>query len=154
MSKEELSNWLISKILYCYPVVDKEWNDYVFYFYDEQYIRKLKLFKLYNIKITSPNQVNGICLFSLNIKYKIIYFHYEYVWKFFENNYINNYIQIEKFITEIINDYKQLNKYSPKKNSQGFRYPELIRSKKNLEIREADWSSLLPSSYKKLIVLK
>lgn len=109
--------------------------------------------KLLNEKLTPPNKVNGKCIYSINKNTNTILLHYEDIWKFFEKNYINDYNKIQIIISSIINNYKQLNKFTPKCNSKGFRYPELIRCKEDMIIYNIDWSSILPDSVKHLTIL-
>jgi len=110
MTKEELSECFYDKFNSCYPVVNNLYPKSIFWFYDEKYIRKCKLSKLNNIKITLPNKVNGICLFEQDLTYKYLWCDYEKIWSFFENNYIMSYRGVQNLINDIIFDCVKLNK--------------------------------------------
>jgi len=113
MTKDELSDWLLNKILYCYPVKNVDFNNCILWIYDENYIRKLKLCKLNNQTITSPNKIKGICLFEQELNNNLLLFNYDEIWDFFENNYSNNDYEIQHLIYDILKDNTKLNGYEP-----------------------------------------
>ena len=114
MSKEELATWFINKLTSCYPVIHDNYSNCIFWFYDEKYVRKLKLCKLNNQEISLPNKVYGVCLFEQNIKTMNLWCDYDNIWSFFESNYINKYNDIQLLINDILSDYTKLNVYTPK----------------------------------------
>ena len=117
MSKEELATWFINKLTSCYPVIHDNYSNRIFWFYDEKYVRKLKLCKLNNQEISLPNKVYGVCLFEQNIKTMNLWCDYDNIWSFFESNYINKYNDIQLLINDILSDYTKLNVYTPVRRS-------------------------------------
>ena len=113
MKKEELSEWFYDKFNSCYPVVHDDYPDSIFWFYDERYVRKIKLCKLNNQKISLINKVNGICLFEQDFKNKHLWCNYDEIWSFFKQNYKDNYNEIQSIIKEILSDTTKLNVYTP-----------------------------------------
>ena len=113
MTKEEISNWFINKLTSCYPVKHYDYPDSILWFYDENFIRKIKLCKLNNQYISLPNKVSGICLFEQNIKNKVLSCDYNEIWCFFKTNYINNYSDIQSLIKDLLSDTTKLNVYTP-----------------------------------------
>jgi len=111
MNKEELTNWFIDKLNSCYPVTYDDCPEHIFWFYDEKYNRKLKLYKLNNQEITSPNKVQGKCWFDQDLNSKYLWCDYIEIWTFFENNYIDNYNNIQTLIKHILYDTIKLNVY-------------------------------------------
>ena len=113
MTKEELTDWFINKFNSCNPIKHDDYPDRIFWFYDEKYIRKLKLCKLNNQEITLPNKVNGKCLFDQDLKNKYLWCNNTEIWAFFRNNYVDNYNDIQTLIKDILSDTTKLNLYSP-----------------------------------------
>lgn len=113
MTKEEITKWFIDKFNSCYPVKHDDLPYSIFYYYDEKYIRKLKLCKLNNKYFTSPTEVKGYCLFEQDAATEDLWCDYLEIWAFFKKNYINNYDEIQSLITEILSDDNKLNVYTP-----------------------------------------
>ena len=113
MNKEELSKWFIDKFNSCYPVIHDDYPDSIFWLYDEKYLRKMKLCKLNNQKISQPKKVIGICLFEQDIINKYLWSDYNEIWSFFKTNYKDNYDDIQLLIKDILSDYTKLNVYTP-----------------------------------------
>ena len=115
MSEEELKKWFCDKFNNCYPTKHSKYLDSVYWIYDEQYIRRLKLCKINNQEITAPDKIKGVCLFEQTKKFEYLWCDYDYIWSFFEKNYINDYDKIQLFITNIIKDSIEQSsiKYSP-----------------------------------------
>ena len=74
MNNEELYDWLLTKLLSCYPVKIVGKDNYVYWYYDEMFIRKLKVSKLNNKKIKYPNKITGVCLFNAQISVCVCYY--------------------------------------------------------------------------------
>ena len=113
MTKEELSIWFWSKFNSCYPVVHDDYPDMLYMVYDEQYIRKIKLCKINNKEITLPNKIIGTCLFQQDLKSEYLWCDYQEIWSFFEQNYKDNYDDIQSLIIEILSYITKLNVYTP-----------------------------------------
>lgn len=64
--EEELIKYFWKKFNSCYPVTYIEESNSIFFFYNESYIRKLKLYKLNKQKIIPQSKVTGNCLFKIN----------------------------------------------------------------------------------------
>ena len=112
MTKEELTIWFWNKFNSCYPVIHDDYPDSIFWFYDERYVRKIKLCKLNNQKIISPNKVIGTCLFEQDFKTKYLWCNYDDIWLFFKQNYKDNYNDVQLLIKEILSDTTKLNVYT------------------------------------------
>src|ERR1035437_852387 len=127
MTKDEIYIWILDKMKSCYPTKSTD-NDHIFWFYDEQYIRKQKLCEINNQEINLPNKPKGICMFYQNTDSKYLVLSYEHVWKFIEDNYIDDYLEIQNLITEIVNDIniQNLKEYIYPDRLHYFRFPELI----------------------------
>jgi len=116
MTKEELSDWFWSKLYSCYPVKHKDYPDYIFWYYDEKFARKIKLCKLNNQEIKLPNKVNGICLFEQDTTTMYLWCDHKEIWSFFQQNYKDKYNEIQLLIKEILSDDTKLNVYTPRIN--------------------------------------
>jgi hypothetical protein len=113
MNKEELSEWLLNKFNSCYPVKRAAYPDSIYWIYDEQFIRKLKLSKLNNKTVKLPINIKGILLFEQNKKDKVLFCDYDEIWKFFKDNYYtDSYIILKNLITDILHNNKNINSYS------------------------------------------
>ena len=112
MTKEEISDWFIDKFNSCYSVKHDDFPDSIFWVYDEQFIRKLKLCKLDN-KNLKINKINGICLFEQDKKCHNFYCDYNEIWSFLKNNYTDKYDDIQSTIKDILSDNTKLNVYIP-----------------------------------------
>ena len=113
MTNDELSKWFWNKLNSCYPVIHKDYPNSIYYFYDEKFIRKIKLCKINNTIVTLPDKVTGICLFEQDNKYKDLLCDYTEIWSFLGNNYTKNYDDIQTLISNILNDNIYLDKYKP-----------------------------------------
>jgi len=81
MKKEEIDIWLLNKIKSCYIVSNVNYNsNHLYLYHDKSYIRYKKLCKIGEKEPLPPNINNGICLFYLDIKYKILYCNYDDIW--------------------------------------------------------------------------
>ena len=113
MTKDKLTDWFWNKFNSCYPVTHDDYTDRIFYYYDEQFIRKIKLGKLDNQVITLPNNVKGECLFEQDLKNEYLWCDNEEIWSFFKQNYSDKYNDIQLLIKEILSDTTKLNVYTP-----------------------------------------
>ena len=102
MTKEELTIWFCNKFNSCYPVVHDNYLNKIFWIYDKQYARNLKLCKLNNQKFVLPNKIKGDCLFDQDILNNYLYCEYQEIWSFFKQNYKDNYDEIKLFVTDIL----------------------------------------------------
>ena len=115
MTKEKLSDWFITKFKSCYPVKHDDYSGSIFWFYDEQFVRKLKLYKVNNEELTSQTEIKGRCLFEQDLKNGYLWCDYKNIWSFFENNYTNNYTEIQSLITEILLQTNNMSVFTPEK---------------------------------------
>ena len=113
MTKEELIIWFCDKFNSCYPVTHSDYPESIFWFYDEKFIRKLKLYKLNNQKITLPSIVRGICLFEEDSKYCWFNCNYDEIWSFLYVNYSSDYTDVQSFIKNILKDSNKFNVFTP-----------------------------------------
>ena len=73
MSEEELKVWFFDRLNSCYPVIHDDYPNRLYWFYDEKFIRKMKLCRLSGTEVKLPVNVNGRCLFEQDIKNKYLY---------------------------------------------------------------------------------
>ena len=112
MTNEELKIWFLDKYNSCYPVNHYNFKDnIIFMMYDINYIRSKKLANILNKEVEYPTEVNGDCLFSLNLEYNIFNIDYD-IWSYIESNYNSCDIDVISFIGYLTNDCN-LNKFSP-----------------------------------------
>ena len=112
MSNEELTNWLLNKFDLCYEVKLDYYPDSIFWFYDEKFIRYIKLCKLNNKKIKQNRNsdyipINSICLFRMDINTNHFYCDFIIIEKFEETYNLYSY---EELINIILNILKKHNK--------------------------------------------
>jgi hypothetical protein len=124
MTEQELKIWFFDKLCSCYPAKQDDIPDSIFWVYDEQFIRKMKLCKINNQKVKLPNKVNGICLFEQDTENRYLYCKTNEIWSVFILNYSNKYLDIQKLIKGWLEETNKLNLYTP--NGGGiFRFTEL-----------------------------
>ena len=114
MKKEELIEWFCTKFNSCYPVSHTDYTESIFLFYDEQFIRKMKLSKISKKPVSLPKKVNGICLFELDWKNKRFVYDYDEIYTFLYNNYSTIHLDITNFIVDQLkNTTTKLNVLTP-----------------------------------------
>jgi len=104
MTKEELSKWLINKFNSCYTLKHDYYPNRIFYYNDEQFVRKIKLCKLNEQEIKLPRELNGICLFEHDLEYETLYCDTKLIWVFLEDYYMHGYREIQLFIKETLEE--------------------------------------------------
>jgi len=115
MNKKELIKWFCDKFNSCYSVKHDDYPDVILWFYDETYIRKLKLYKLNKQENILPNKVKGICLFRQDTRKKIFWCNYNEIWEFLEDNYKDgDYNEIQLLIKNVLSNNIELKEYDPK----------------------------------------
>lgn len=114
MNKQEITKWFTDKLNSCYPAAYDKDDSNIFWIYDQNFVRKQKLCKLNNQEIILTNNVKGTCLFIQNTDMNFINFDYTNIWKFFEENYVNDYYIIQSLLQNIMKEYIKLdiNKHS------------------------------------------
>ena len=113
MNTEELKKWFFNMLYSCYPVIHSDYPDDLFWYYDESYIRKVKLSKLSGDEITLPTKIKGVCLFNQDIKSKILYCDYDVIWLVFYKEYNNNnYSEIQELINGWLKEESKLGVYT------------------------------------------
>ena len=114
MSTDDLRNWLLDKLLSCYPVASENLDYQIYWYYDESYIRKNKLLKLNNISNDDllNHKINGECLFIQDTSNKFIWCDHKYIWNFLESNYTENEYNINTLIEKILINKKEFNDYN------------------------------------------
>lgn len=98
MKVEELRSWFFNRLYNCYPVRHADYPDNIFWFYDEKFIRKSKMYKLSNIDIILPNIISGKCLFEQCTIEKILWCDYSEFWEIFYKNYFSDYNNVQNLI--------------------------------------------------------
>ena len=116
MTKEELKNWFWNKFNGCYKVNHSDYPESILYFYDEQFIRQKKLSRIVGESIEYPTNVVGKCLFKQDLKYERFWCKYDEIWSFFEENFSTNYIEIQSFIKELLEEHDKLSVSIPNKH--------------------------------------
>ncbi len=56
MNKEELSKWFWNKFNSCYPVKHEDFTESIFMFYDEQFLRQRKLYRVLDEELIYPSK--------------------------------------------------------------------------------------------------
>ena len=113
ITKEEIINWFCNLYNSCYPVTHKDYPQSIFMFYDTQFIRKIKLYKISGLPITLPSKVTGICLFEQDWKNNRFYYKYDEVYYFLYKNYSTTHNNISTFIKDRLNESDKLNVLVP-----------------------------------------
>ena len=115
MDVEELKVWFFDKLYSCYSVKNDDYPNNIFWFYDESFVRKVKLYKLNNKEISLPLKVKGkgVCLFDQDLKNKSLWCDYDEIWSVFEKEYMYNYIDIQSLIKGWLEEDSKLNVYTP-----------------------------------------
>ena len=109
MNKEELKEWFWDKFNNCYFVVHEDYPRSLLMYYDEKFIRKMKLFKLSGKKIEQPNKPSGICLFEQDYKNGYFYMNYDEISLFLYENYSYNWLEIRKLVDSWLKEADKLN---------------------------------------------
>lgn len=104
MNEEQLKKWFFDKFNSCYPVKHDNLPESIFWFYDELFIRKIKICKLNNQIVKTPSKVTGICLFEMDFKNDWFNCDYDYIWTVLKDKYINNYDDIQALIKKWLID--------------------------------------------------
>jgi len=118
MTIDDLKHWLLNKFILCYPVVKEEYHYQIYWYYDESYIRKIKLLNLNNINNISNytlqlnHKINGDCLFIQDIKNKFIWYDNKYILNFLKSNYNDDFIELTDLINNTLNDIPIFNNYN------------------------------------------
>jgi hypothetical protein len=109
---EKSGNWFCDKFNSCYPIIHIYAPNRIFWIYDEQYIRKLKLCRINKIKIKNPTEIKGVILFAQYIEDKTLVCNYDIIWKNFEDIEFNyNYDNLTIVINEFIKDDNKIKVY-------------------------------------------
>ena len=104
MTENELKQWFWNKFNNCYPVIHSDYPESVFWYYDEKFIRKMKLCKINNEELTLPTTIARICLFEQDFKNKWFNCNYDEIWSFFYENYNSNYSIVQSFIMNMLKE--------------------------------------------------
>ena len=94
MTEQELKQWFWNKFNSCYPVKHTDYKNRIFFFCDDNVIRKMKLCRLSGENFIQPKKVTGVCLFDLDMNNKWFRCDSNKIWTFLETNYKNSYIDI------------------------------------------------------------
>lgn len=113
MTEQELKGYFFDKVYGCYPVKHDEHPDSIFWFYDELFVRKIKICKIIGREITLPNKITGKCLFEQDKKNRILWCNYNEIWYVFYNEYSNNYDDIQILIKSWLEEEAKFNAYTP-----------------------------------------
>ena len=98
MSEEELKVWFFDRLNSCYSVKHDDYPDRLYWYYDEKFIRNVKLCRLSGEKIELPSKASGRCLFDQDIKNNILYCDYDEIWKVFYKEYRCNFYDVKRLI--------------------------------------------------------
>ncbi len=155
MTKDELTKWFVNKFNSCYPVIHDDYPEHIFWFYDEKYIRKLKLCKLNNNKL-SYDKIKGYCIFNQDKQYNYLWCDYGEIWSFVEKNYTDNYNGVQSIIKKILVDNYKLIGYNIAYDNILLSYGTLEVNKLNLYTPHEEWhemSAILTDTDKLKIML-
>ena len=104
MNKEELRKWFNNKFNSCYPITHPDYPNCIYWYYDEQITRKIKMCKIYNTDYIITNQPKGICLFEQNTSTKKLWCDYDEIWAYLKFHYSNDYNDVKFLIMEFLLD--------------------------------------------------
>ena len=113
MSEEELKVWFFDRFNNCYPVKHDDFSNRLYWFYDEQFVRKIKLCRLSGEKIELPSNVNGICLFDQDIKNKYLHCDFDEIWTVFNKEYSDKYDDVQRLIKSWLEEAAKMKVYIP-----------------------------------------
>ena len=97
-TKEELKDWFFKKFKNCYYVVHEDFPQSLFMYYDEIFIRKMKLCKLSGRELIYPKKPSGVCLFEQDYKNGFLYMNYDEITSFLYKNYSSKWIDVKELV--------------------------------------------------------
>ena len=115
METKELKEWFWNKFNSCYYVVHEDFPQSLFMFYDEMFIRKMKLCKLCKLsgkEVVFPKKPLGICLFEQDYKNKHLYMSYSEISHFLYKNYSSkcvDWVEIRKLVDSWLKETEKVN---------------------------------------------
>ena len=109
----ELIEWFNNIFNNCYYVTHNDYPDKIFMYYDLRFVRKLKLSNIEKKECLPPKIISGECLFHQNWKNKTIWCKYSVIWKYLEDHYSNNYLDIQSFIKDRLEEYDKMKVLTP-----------------------------------------
>ena len=113
MTKETFLKLLFS----CIKIISDKYPDNIYYYYDQNLIRKQKLNTILNkstqidLKNINTENIENI-LFEQDIKTKVLWINYNKIWKKIETYYGINYIQTKEMINSWLKDDNKLKQHS------------------------------------------
>ncbi len=110
MKKQELIDWFQEKLYGCYHI---QKDNFIFWFYNKNYIRAKKLALIDGRKINTPEEIKGDVLFRQDLKNEHFICDYNKIWSFFLTNYSSNYHDIQDFIKARLCETENLKQYTP-----------------------------------------
>ena len=113
MAKEELKKWFWNKFNNCYYVAHDDYPKSLFMYYDEIFIRYMKLCKLSKKELIMPNKPRGICLFEQDYKDGYLYLNYDEITEFFYKNYSSYWSDIKELIIGWLKETEKTNILTP-----------------------------------------
>ena len=113
ITTDELKEWFYEKFNNCYYVTHNDYPKSLFMYYDEKFIRHIKLCKLSNKDIKLPSKPSGVCLFEQNYENDCFYINYDEIASFFYKNYSYDWQKIRFLINGWLRESDKLNISSP-----------------------------------------
>ena len=123
MNKEELKIWFYKQLNNCYKFETSEYEDSIFYMYDNRYIRYKKICKIKQIKegeFKPEKIIKENILFEIDRKNKVFYCNDDKIWSIFYDYTMNlNYSEVQSFIKELLTHAENMsfiqdfNQYTP-----------------------------------------
>ena len=104
MKNEELKDWFLNKFNNCYYVAHDDYPKSLFMYYDEKFVRKMKLCKLSGKEVIYPKIPPGICLFEQDYKNEHFFIDYNEITSFLYQNYSTNWKDIKNLIDSWLKD--------------------------------------------------
>jgi hypothetical protein len=108
MTEQELKCWFFDRLNSCYPVTHSDYPDSVYWFYDEKFVRKIKLCRLSGTSLTLPDKVIGKCLFEQDWENKYIWMDHVDIWSFFQSVTSYNYQETKQLIHTWLKEHDKL----------------------------------------------
>ena len=113
MTEQELKKWFFDRLNSCYPVIHDDYPYDIYWYYDEQFNRNIKLCKISGTEIKLPSKISGVCLFEQDMKNKYLYFDYDEIWSVFNKEYSYKYNDVQRLITNWLEEAEKMKVYTP-----------------------------------------
>ena len=113
MNKEELKIWFWNLYNSCYVVKYDKYPNIDFLYYDENFVRTIKISQILERDIIYSSVVVGKCLFEVEYESKCLRIDYNKIWYVLESKLSYNYQEVKSLINVWLKEHDKLNKLTP-----------------------------------------